>query len=394
VTVKPNHYDHHEPTSIDAVHELWDGLRECPVRRSEAYGGMWVVSGFPEAAQILQQPEIFSSCPVSIPPFPQAAPMVPVEIDPPNHSRYRNLLAPPFSVRRAESDAEPLRVIVNDLIDEFVEKGECDVYQTMAVRVPAAMATIMLGTPPEDAVRLEAWADTIVHEVTRDLAAAGAAVIEVYQYFYELLEKRRTEPGDDDLMTLLVGAELDGEKLNEEELLGFCLFLLLASIDTTQKAIGSIFWHLAQTPELRRQLRGDPSLTAGAVEEFLRYWGPVLNARRATEDVEVGGVRIKQEDKILVLLGAANRDEREFPNADEFVIDRSPNRHMTFSLGIHRCLGSHIARVELRVLLEEFLRRIPDFEIADESQVVWSHGQVQGVVRLPIRFEPGPRERP
>jgi cytochrome P450 len=130
------------------------------------------------------------------------------------------------------------------------------------------------------------------------------------------------------------------------------------------------------------------------VEEFLRYWGPVLNARRATEDVEVGGVRIKQEDKILVLLGAANRDEREFPNAGEFVIDRSPNRHMTFSLGIHRCLGSHIARVELRVLLEEFLRRIPDFEIADESQVVWSHGQVQGVVRLPIRFEPGPRERP
>ncbi|MGH9000671.1 MAG: cytochrome P450 [Acidimicrobiia bacterium] len=394
MSVKYSQYDHHDPQiTLGNVHQDWDDLRaQCPIGRSEAHDGMWVVTGFPEACEILGDPRRFSSCPVSIPPFPQAAPMVPVEIDPPNHARYRAMLGAPFSVRRAEAYAEPLRLIVNDLIDDFVEAGSCDIYQAMAVRLPAALATIMLGTPADDADKLQEWVDTIVHEITRDLDLAVEAVEGVYQYFWDVLERRQADPSGDDLISLLVRAELDGEKLTEEELLGFCLFLLLASTDTTQKAIGSMFWHLGADPDLRHRIASDPTVTPLAVEEFLRFWGPVLNARRATSDAEVGGVKIREGDRILVALGAANRDEREFPGAGQFVIDRTPNRHITFGSSIHKCLGAHIARVELRVMLDEFLRRIPDFEIADESRIAWSTGQVQGVVRLPIRFPPGPRE--
>jgi len=147
-----------------------------------------------------------------------------------------------------------------------------------------------------------------------------------------------------------------------------------------------MFWHLATHPELRHRLAADPALTPGAVEEFLRLYGSVINSRRCTADTEVAGVSIKEGEQLLILLGAANRDQREFSDPADFVVGRSPNRHLTFASGIHRCLGAHIARVELRVMIDEFLRRIPDFELADPSQIEWSHGHVQGVVRLPIRW--------
>jgi cytochrome P450 len=395
VTFKYRDYDHYDPgTSLETVHQMWDDLRsECPVGRSDAHGGMWVVTGYPEAYDVLHRPEVFSSHPVSFPPFPSPFKMMPVEIDPPEHARYRALLAPPFSVKLAESYAGPLRATINGLIDDFIEQGEVDIYQAMAIRLPAALATIMLGTPAEDAEQLQQWVHTVVHEGTTNLQAAIEAVQGIYQYFMALLETRKADPSGDDLMSLLLRVEIGGEKLDEETLLGFSFFLLLASLDTTQKVIGSMFWHLATDPGLRHRIAADPSLTPAAVEEFLRLWGSVINTRRATEDTEVGGVAIKEGEQLLILLAAANRDEREFPNAGRCVLDRSPNRHMTFASGIHRCLGAHIARVELRVMLDELLRRIPDFEIADEAQIEWSQGHVQGVVRLPIRFAPGPKER-
>jgi cytochrome P450 len=388
VTHKYHHYDHYDPgTRHDNVVTMWDDLRsQCPIGRSDAHGGMWVVTGYAEAHDVLHRPEVFSSHPASFPPFPSPARMMPVELDPPEHARYRALLAPPFSVKRAESYAAPLRVTVNNLIDGFIDRGETDIYQALALRLPAALATIMLGTPAEDADRLQVWVETVVHQVSRDFDAAFEAVEAIFVYFYELLEARQADPSGDDLVSLLLRVEIDGQRLNEEELLGFCFFLLLASLDTTQKLIGTIFWHLATDPDLRHRLTADPSLTPAAVEEFLRLWGSVINTRKATQDTEVGGVPIKEGEQLILLLAAANRDEREFPDAARFVLDRVSNRHLTFASGIHRCLGAHIARVELRVMIDEFLRRIPDFEIADGSQIEWSHGHVQGVVRLPIRW--------
>ena len=391
MTFKYRDFDHYDPdTRLETVHERWADLREqCPIGRSDAHGGMWVVTGYAEAHDVLHRPEVFSSHPASFPSFPSPMKMMPVEIDPPEHARYRALLAPPFSVKGAEAYAEPLRRTVNGLIDEFIAAGEVDVYQAIALRLPAALATIMLGTAAEDATQLQEWVDTVVHKVATDFNAAIEAVQAIFGYFYPLLQARQADPSGDDLMSLLLRVEIDGERLKEDELLGFCFFLLLASLDTTQKVIGSMFWHLATHPELRHALAADPSLTPGAVEEFLRLYGSVINTRRCTRDTEVAGVPIKEGEQLLILLGAANRDEREFAAPTDFVVDRSPNRHLTFASGIHRCLGAHIARVELRVMVDEFLRRIPDFEIADPSAIEWSNGHVQGVVKLPIRFPPG-----
>jgi len=388
VTHKYRDYDHYDPqTSLGTVYGMWDDLRsECPIGRSDAHGGMWVVTGYAEAYDVLHRPEIFSSHPASFPSFPSPMKMMPVEIDPPEHARYRALLAPPFSVKGAERYAEPLGVTVNRLIDEFIDDGEVDVYQAIALRLPAELATIMLGTAVEDATQLQEWVETVVHKVATDFNAAIEAVQAIFGYFNPLLEARKADPSGDDLLSLLLRVEIDGERLDGTTLLGFCFFLLLASLDTTQKVIGSMFWHLATHPELRHRLAADPALTPGAVEEFLRLYGSVINSRRCTADTEVAGVSIKEGDQLLILLGAANRDEREFSDPADFVVGRSPNRHLTFASGIHRCLGAHIARVELRVMIDEFLRRIPDFELADPSQIEWSHGHVQGVVRLPIRW--------
>jgi cytochrome P450 len=352
---------------------------------------MWVVTGFPEANEIFHKPEIFSSTPLIIPPFPQAMKMIPVEIDPPDHARYRALVAAPFSPRRAERYEEPLRVIVNQLIDEFIELGQCDIYETLAIPFPTLMGTTMLGLPNTDALKFEEWTHKIIHMSATDMEVAGEAVIELYTYFYALLEDRRANPVDD-VMSLLAEAEVDGVKLTDEELMGFCLLLLIASIDTSQKVIGSILWQLATEPELRHWIRANPDKTASAVEEFLRYWAPVQPARRAVVDTEVGGFQFKAEDQLFVLLGAANLDSKEFPEAAKFDPERSPNRHLAFGTSIHRCLGSHIARIELRVLLDELLRRIPDFELQPGAKAEWSKGQVQGVVRVPIQFPAGQRE--
>lgn len=387
-------YDHNDPgIRLDNVHATWDELRaECPIGRSEAYGGMWVVTGYPEAYEIFHNPEVFSSHPLIIPPYPQAEKLVPVEFDPPEHTRYRALVATPFSPRHAERLEAPLRVLVNRLIDGFIESGACDIYQTLALPYPNHMGTAVLGLPDADADRFGEWIHKIVH-MTADAEVAGEAVIECYSYFYELLEDRRAHPRDD-VMSLLAQAELEGVKLTDAELMGFCLLFLIASIDTSQKVIGSMLWQLATEPELRKRLVVDPESTGSFVEEFLRFWAPVCPARRATRDVEVGGVAMKEGDQILILTGAANRDERTFPQADQFVPERSPNRHLAFGTSVHRCLGSHIARIELRVLLDELLRRIPDFELQDGAEVDWSKGQVQGVVKVPIRFTPGPPEQP
>jgi cytochrome P450 len=393
VVQKYSEYDHHAPDiTLENVHQSWDTLRgQCPIGRSDAYGGMWVVTGYAEAHEIFHDPETFSSTPLIIPPFPQALKMVPVETDPPDHFKYRTLVATPFSPRHAERMVEPLRTIVNRLIDEFIEDGQCDIYQTVATPYPTLMGTIMLGLPDSDAKLFEEWTHRIIHMSATDFEVAGEAVIELYSYFYALLEDRRANPCGD-MMSLLAEAEVDGEKLTDEELMGFCLLLLIASIDTSQKAIGSMLWQLGTQPDLRDRLAADPKLIPSAVEEFLRLWAPVQPARRATKDTEVCGVQFKEGDQILVLLGAANRDDREFPGAATAVPDRVPNRHLTFGTHIHRCLGSHIARLEMQVLLEELLRRLPDFSLQDGAEVEWAKGQVQGVIKVPIRFTPGPRQ--
>ena len=390
------HYDHHAlGESFDSVFEHWaDLLQKCPVGHSDAHGGMWVVTGYEENDKILRNPAVFSSYPASFPSFPQPNKMIPVELDPPDHQRYRALVAEPFSPKRAATYEEPLRGIVNELIDEFIEDGECDAFKAMAEPLPALLATVFLGVPLEDGQRLAHWIHTLVHETTTRPEAAGEAVMQIYGYFGGLFAERAGSDGDD-LISIICRAEIEGHKLSQEELLGFALFLLLASIDTSQKVIGSMFWRLANDPELLAKIAGDASLVPAAVEEFLRLYSPVIGTRKVLEDTEVAGCPIKAGEQVLLLFGAAGRDDRTFPDAEEFKFDR-PNgaKHLAFGSYIHKCLGIHIARVEMRVLLEEWVRRIPVFEPQDGAEAQWSNGQVQGVIKCPIRFPAGKRETP
>jgi cytochrome P450 len=388
MTAKYPDYDHHAAVATpESAYREWDELlAACPVGRSAAHGGMWVVAGYPETVEVLRSPSVFSSFPATLPSFPQSARMIPVELDPPGHQRYRALLAEPFSPKRARQYEAPLRQIVNHLIDDVIADGACDAFQAIAVPLPALLATIFLGLPLEDGPRLQAWIHALVHETASRPEAALEGAQGIYGYFGELLAARAGSNGDD-LISVLLRARVDGVSLSADELLGFSLFLLLASIDTSQKVIGSIFWRLANDAGLLARLTADPSLIPAAVEEFLRLYAPVIGARRVTEPTELGGIALDQGDRILLLLGAASRDERAFADPAEFLLDR-PNaaRHLAFGDYIHKCLGIHIARVELRVLLEEWLRRIPRFEAQPGQTAVWSNGQVQGVIRVPIRW--------
>lgn len=365
---------------------------ECPIGRSEHYGGFWVVTGYPECYEIMHNPEVFSSRRITFPAFPQDAPMVPIELDPPEHTLYRSLLAPAFSPRRTrEIWEDPIRKVTNELIDGFIDNGHCDAYKTLAEPIPCYMGTTLLGVPNEDAPKLLKWVSAVVDNSPSDPDAPKVAMRQQYEYFAEKLDERRKDSSGDDVLSRLIRAEVDGKKLSQEELLGFCLLLLLASIDTTQKAIGSMMWHLATDADLRHELVTDPSKIPTVIDEMLRFWSPSQPARLVVQDTELAGQQLKAGDVVVMMVGAANRDEREFPDAETFVPGRSPNRHLTFGGHIHKCIGAHIARLEMRILLEEFLRRIPDFEIEDHSKVRWNPGQVQGYNSVPIKFAAGGR---
>lgn len=375
----------------ESPYPIYRRLRaERPVGRSELYGGFWVVTGYQECFEIIHKPEVFSSRRITFPAFPQDAPMIPIELDPPDHALYRSLLAPAFSPRRTrEQWEEPIRAVVNQLIDGFIDNGRCDAYKTLAEPIPCYMGTTLLGVPNDDAPKLLEWVSAVVDNSPSDPEAPKEAMQKQYEYFAAKLEARRADSSGDDVLSRLIRAEVDGKSLTQDELLGFCLLLMLASIDTTQKAIGSMIWHLAKDADLRHELAADHSKIPGAVEEMLRFWSPSQPSRVVVRDTELGGQQMKAGDVVVMMIGSADRDEREFPEGEEFVPDRSPNRHLTFGGHIHKCIGAHIARLEMRVLLEELLRRIPDFEIEDDSKVRWCPGQVQGYVSVPIKFNVG-----
>ena len=243
----------------------------------------------------------------------------------------------------------------------------------------------MLGFPLEDEERFREYVETTLEGINLDPDERIARMGKLFDYLLVQIRDHIENPRDD-LTTFLIGAELNGEKLDAFHVAGTMALLLIAGIDTTWSATGASLWHLAKTPTDREQLIADPALLPTAIEEFLRMYAPVTMARLVKENMEWHGVDMKAEDWVLLSFPSANRDPEQFDRADEVVIDRKVNRHAAFGLGIHRCLGSHLARMELRVALEVWLERIPRFSLADPSQVRWATGQVRGPRTLPLRL--------
>jgi cytochrome P450 len=388
----------HDPALFADPYPTYELLRtKCPVARSEMHDGFWIVSKYEDVHFVCSHPELFSSHPAHIPPnMGQDRPVIPLEIDPPDHAKYRQILAPVFAPRRMEALEVKIRTTVNAMIDTFIERGRCEFISELAEPLPTHIFLEMMDWPVSDAPRFHAWKDVIIHGVPGDEEASLEARVEagtaLYTYFAEVLDDRMESPRDD-IMTLLMEASFGGERpLSQFEVLDIVFLLLIAGLDTTTGALGNAFVHLSQRPDLRDRLVADPALIPSAVEEMLRYESHVATGRRVLSDVSVRGMEFKQGDRVLVLFGSASRDEDEFPAADDIVLDRSPNRHVAFGVGPHRCVGSHLARLESVIAFEELHRRLPDYRLAPGSTPEQQLTFVRTTRRLDLEFSPGQRE--
>ena len=384
------HFDHHDPRLGRDPEELFDVMvKECPVAHSDRHGGFWVISGYEESKFILQNPQLFTSeQSVRVPKGEETPPLPPIEIDPPRHARYRSILAPAFTPRSIKALEDGIRDLTGTLISGFIADKKCELVADLAAPLPTGIFTQVMGLPIEDAEQFYAWKNVINHEsrTDNDPAAAGRATREAIAYLKTVLDARRAEPRDD-IATQLVQAELDGDPIEEDEMLRMAFLLFLGGLDTVTSALTFAFAHLATHPADRDRIVADPSIIPSAVEELLRRDAVIMIGRVASEDIELSGRAIKAGDRILCNAIAANRDPRQFPDAGQVQLDRTPNRHMTFGMGPHRCVGSHLARLELRIVLEEFHQRIPGYRLAEGVEVHRHLNQVAGIDALPLVWD-------
>jgi hypothetical protein len=384
-------FDHTHPDYAARAPEIWDELRErCPVAHSDRFGGVWLPTRHADVAEIAHDTEHFSSEGVIVTGWkPEGLAPVgyapPITSDPPFHATARRLLLPAFSPKEIARWEPAAREACRELLDDLLA-GDGDVVDAAAQyaqHIPVRVIAEMLGVPREDGDRFRVFIHRIME--TPGEGIEGLVYEDTLDwYLTRVIDDHRATPRDD-LIGFLLNAEMDGRPLSTEHIRGTIGLLLIAGIDTTWSAIGASLWHLAGHPDDRERICRDPSVLPFAVEELLRFYAPVTMARIVAEDVELGGECLRPRDWVLVPFPAANRDPDAFERAGEFVVDRARNRHVTFGLGVHRCLGSNLARMELRVAVEEWLARVPDFELADPGAVRWSTGQVRGPRVLPVR---------
>lgn len=383
-------FDHAHPDYARAAPEIWADLRDrCPVAHSQRYGGTWLPTRHAEVEAIAKDVENFTSQGVlvtewrpDIPPPVGYAP--PITSDPPFHATARQFLLSSFSPKAVRALEESARVMCRELLDDLLESNAdvVDAARQYAQHIPVRVIADMLGVPREDGDMFRVFIHRILETPGVDYEIEYEDTLDAY--LDTIIAARQREPRDD-LISHMVQAEVDGQPLTPEHVRGTCGLLLIAGIDTTWSAIGASLWHLAQHPHDRRRWTSDPEVRPFAIEEFLRYYAPVTMARLVANDTSIGGVAMKKDEWVLLPFPAANRDPAFFDNAETFVIDRQRNRHAAFGLGIHRCVGSNLARLELTVAIDEWMRRIPDFELADPDAVQWSAGQIRGPRQLPVR---------
>jgi cytochrome P450 len=346
-------------------------------------GGSVLLSTRALVEEVLKQPQKFSS--EDVVEQGNTLPLVPLNIDPPDHVRYRKLLDPLFAPRRVDVLEDDIAARVNHFLDVFIERGSCDFTAEFAELFPSSVFLGMMGLPWEELDTLVALRDGILRPGTREMQPEERSAIqretaqEVYRYFDAILDERTREPHDD-ILTHFTTAEADGERLTRDEMLAICFVLLTAGLDTVTDSLTCFFAYLAQHPGHRQAIVADPTVIPNAVEELLRWETPVPSGVRwAREDTVIGGVPVEAGHHVLVNLSAANLDPAEFDDPLEVRFDRDVNRHLAFGGGVHRCLGSHLARRELRVALREWHRRIPEYSLSPGYRVTY---------KPPLRFVP------
>ncbi|HEX5097468.1 MAG TPA: cytochrome P450 [Acidimicrobiia bacterium] len=388
-------FDHTDPQWVANPFPIWDELRErCPVAHTDRYGGAWLPVRHADVAAVAYDTEHFTSRSVvmsELRPGPDELPAPigiapPITSDPPFHQLARRMLLPAFSPKAIAALEAPTRELCRELLAATNGKEIVDAAVDYAQHIPLRVIVRMLGFPEEDADIFRRFIRMVLEDVdaTEEERLAQIDDGELEDYINARIDDHIANPRDD-LTSFLIDAELDGNKLEPDHIRGTMVLLMIAGIDTTWSAIGASLWHLATHADDRRRLAAEPQLLDTAMEEFLRAYAPVTMARMVKEDFDFTGCPMKEGDWLLLPFPAANRDPEMFPDADDVVIDRAENRHAAFGLGIHRCLGSNLARMELRVALEEWMRVYPEFTLVDAGAVTWSAGQVRGPRTIPVR---------
>jgi cytochrome P450 len=377
--------------TADDPHPVYERLRqECPVvRREGRERGEVFLSRYEDIFWAMRHPAFFTSEDLDL--YLGEQPQIPLEVDPPQHTKYRRLLNPQFVPREIEKHEPEVRGIVRELIDGFAGRGSCDFHAEFATPLPSRIFLPLMGLPRDDLPLFLKWRDDNVRPAVDPGDFEGAERIrvqasrEMNEYFRHAIAQRRQDP-DDGLLSRIVHSTIDGEPMSERELLGMSHLLLIGGLDTVTATLDCMIAFLATHPDHRLQL-ADRDRVPGAVEELLRWLTPVMMVPRAVaQDCEMRGVSLNAGDAVNLVIGAANLDEDEFgaPNVD---FARDPNRHLAFGASHHLCLGAHLARLELRVALEEFHLRIPDYWIADGAEIHYSTG-IRQTEHLPLEFDP------
>jgi cytochrome P450 len=385
-------FSHTEPEWAADPYPIQDDLRQrCPIAHTDRFGGAWLPTRYEDVAAIAYDTDHFSSRSIIVSNFRpprELAPVggvPPISSDPPFHHDARKLLLQAFTKTAVVKQEQATRAFCHSLIDTLEGQDVVDAARDYAQHIPMRVIADMLGFPPEDGPQFREFVENALESVNLPPEERLPRMDKMFGYLLAQIRDHVDNPRDD-LTTALINAELYGRKLEPAHVAGTMSLLLIAGIDTTWSAIGASLWHLAKTPADRERLVAEPALLPTAMEEFLRVYAPVTMARLVKEDMHWNGVDMKADDWILLSFPAANRDPAQFDRAGEVVIDREVNRHAAFGLGIHRCVGSHLARMELRVALEVWLERIPNFSLHDPAAVTWATGQVRGPRTLPLRI--------
>jgi cytochrome P450 len=348
-----------------------------------------------EVDEVFRHPEIFSSNADAVD-LKNKRPMIPLQIDPPEHKKYRKILDPIFAPRQMALIEDSVAQTVNGLIDGFIDTGEIDFAADFSIPFPSQVFLTLFGLPYEELPRFLKMKDGVIRPdvVTGSRYNSSTAnayqqetADSIYDYFNEILDLRE-QKREDDILSRFLDAEVEGEKLTREDILDICFLFLIAGLDTVTATLDCMFAYLAAHPDQRQQIVDDPAIIPAAIEELLRWETPVMGvARVAVADTEMAGCPIHKGDNVMVMIGSVNTDEADLPDADQVRFDREVNRHVAFGGGVHRCLGSHLARQELRVALREWHRRIPEYSVADGHTLKYTGG-IRSIDYFPMVISP------
>ena len=378
------------PEFLASPHAFMAGLHDThpPIffSTSQHAGDAWMLINYDDVFFVLRHPELFTTAGAT--PFPRDPNdyfyMIPLEMDPPHHRKYRAMIDPMVSPKAVAAMEASIGKLANELIDEFIDKGECEFTTDFGRPLPVSVFLGLMGLPQDMRDTFVGWAMGLLH--AQDRKIAEKCMRETVAYLKTAIEAKKRNP-DGSVLSTIVHGKADGEALSAQEVFGFTFFLFIAGLDTVFATLNNVFRWLAENPDRRQEVIANPDNIAGTVEELLRVFSVTFSGRTLTQDYEMRGVKFKKGDKITSILPAANYDPGAFENPKQVNFRRPRKPNLAFAGGVHSCMGAHLARLEMRICITEFLRRIPNFQLKKGTKIEYWPGGVVGPKVVPLTWQ-------